>query len=427
MDDRIVSDCPMAGEHRRNGRPGGTVPARDRLQRQESGRNHRRGPSGHVPALLLAGSCLYGCAGNPQQPGEPALMDGAAAAIDQIAPSTAPQPPERVFPSDATLPGSGGSAKDVVVDKDDVRASQACDQTPPDDEKRVDHTRRRLEELSCTTAAWIDGWFGDDYHIGTARRAAGRLQLSHDWSQYEGNKTRVRLNVRADFPNINEGLSGFFGRDDSDAFLRDRSERFGLRSQFPSLEGDNAWLAGLGYSLPGNRNYRSDLRIGVRGIGPPQLFLQNRIGYIPWSDDDHLLYLRATPFWNTDDGFGFTTGFDLSKVLSDTRLLRWNNVATITEETDSNVDWHSGLIHYQALRKRRAFAYEGFIRGSTEAEVSLREYGVQALFRHPLLNGRLWGEWSLGYSWPKEDPAEEREGSLGLGFGLELPFGERYD
>jgi hypothetical protein len=378
-------------------------------------------------ALLLASSGLAACAANPQKPAEtPDPLAAAVATIDKIAPATAPQPPERVFRSDPVLPGSGGTAPDVVVDKGEVKPNTACDQEPPQDEVRVDLTRRRLEEMTCATAMWIDGLFGDEYHVGAARQTNGRLQLSHDWSEFYGHKTRVRLNVRAEFPNIKHGLSGFFGRDDSDAFLRDRTERFGLRSQFPSLEGDDAWLAGLGYSLPGSRNFRSDFRVGVRGLASPMLFVQNRVGYIPWSNDEHLLYLRATPFWNTDDGFGLTSGFDFSKVLSDTRLLRWANVATITEESEG-VDWYSALIHYKALAKRRAVAYEGFVRGSTDAEVAVREYGVQTILRHPIMHERLWGEWVLGYTFPRELRSQDREGSFGIGFGLELPFGERYD
>lgn len=378
-------------------------------------------------ALLLAGCCLGGCASTGSKPAEsPDPLGGATATIDKIAPATAPAPPDRVFTKDPQLPGSGGTAPDVVVQKSETKPSEACDQQSPDGEVRVDRARRRLEEMTCSTAMWIDGLFGDEYHVGSARSVNGRLQVSHDWSEYYGHKTRVRFNVRADLPNIKNGLSGFFGRDDSEAFLRDRSERFGLRSQFPSLEGDDAWLAGLGYSLPGNKNFRSEFRVGVRGLGSPMLFVQNRFGYIPWSDDEHLLYLRATPFWNTDDGFGFTSGFDWSKVISDTRLLRWNNVTTITQESEG-VDWRSGLVHYHSLQKRRAIAYEAFIRGSTEAEVPLQEYGVQTILRHPIMHARLWGEWVLGYTFPRERKIEDREGSWGIGFGLELPFGERYD
>ena len=412
--------------------PWAAVIAVDQLQNPGKGSMSTvRGPYGqsrlHPVALLLASCGLAACAGNPQKPAGPSdPLDAATATIDKIAPATAPVPPDRVFSSDPVLPGSGGTAPDVVVAKDEVKPSNACDQEPPQDEVRVDQARRRLEELTCTTAMWIDGLFGDEYHVGAARQAYGRLQVSHDWSEFYGNKTRVRFNVRADFPNIKNGLSGFVGRDDSDAFLRDRGERFGLRSQFPSLEGDDAWLAGLGYSLPGNRNFRSDFRVGVRGLASPMLFVQNRIGYIPWSNDEHLLYLRATPFWNTDDGFGFTSGFDLSKVLSDTRLLRWSNVATITQESEG-VDWYSGLIHYKSLEKRRAVAVETFIRGSTQAEVPLQEYGVQTVLRHPIMHARLWGEWVLGYTFPRELRSQDREGSLGIGFGLELPFGERYD
>lgn len=361
-----------------------------------------------VVAVIVACLWLVGCASTGKHP-----------ASDQE-PTSPPAPFKRVYTSDPEAPA-------MAVEKDTgVSAVGSCAQAVPSGEVTVDRSRRHLEQMSCTTALWIDGLFGSDDHVGKARKTYGRLEVAYYSSDFYGNKTRVRLDVRADFPNISKNLSGFFGREDNDAFLRDRGERFGLRAQFPTVDGDDAWLAGLGYSLPGSENVRSDFRVGVRGFAHPMLFVQNRIGYIPWSDDDQLLYLRATPFWNTDDGFGFTTGFDFSHVLSKSRLLRWSNVATITQESEG-VDWRSSLIHYHALRKRRAIAYQTFIRGATEAEVPLREYGLQTVFRHPLLHQRLWGEWVLAYTWPKDERGQEREGSWGLGFGVELPFGERYD
>lgn len=337
--------------------------------------------------------------------------------------------PERVYRTDVQKQVEiGEPVQTLVVSKRASEESAAawCDQLGQSHDLTLDHARRKLEEMACTTVLWFDGLFGDLYHVDVARAAYGRLEVSNFYSEYFGYRTRVRLDVRGDFPNISRHLSGFFGVDDDEAFVRDRNERFALRSRFPQMRENDRWMAGLGYSLPGSRTFRSDFRVGIRGLAHTRLFVQNRFGYIPWSDDDNLVYLRLTPFWNTADGFGVTTGADVSHVLDDTRLLRWANVATFSQETEG-LDWRSALIHYRAMGERRGLAYEAFIRGETDAEVPLAEYGLQLIFRHPMMDQRLWGQWVLGYTWPKIRIEDEREAAFGAGFGIELPFGQKYD
>jgi hypothetical protein len=52
---------------------------------------------------------------------------------------------------------------------------------------------------------------------------------------------------------------------------------------------------------------------------------------------------------------------------------------------------------------------------------------VRAVYRHPFFDARLFGEFALGYSWPRTDPAVERKGSFGVGVNVQLPFGPRPD
>jgi hypothetical protein len=340
-----------------------------------------------------------------------------------------PAPTDRVYRSDVEQQTRiGEPVKTVVVNKQlsEERAGALCAQLQPRGEPTLDRTRRVLEQIACTTALWLDGMFGDLYHVDSARAAYGRIESSYFYSGYYGHRTRLRVDMRADFPNISRRLTGFFGRDDDEAFVRDRSERFALRSQFPEIEDQDEWLAGLGYSLPGNQSFRSDFRIGLRGLRHPRLFVQNRVGYIAFADNNDLLYLRTTPFWNTEDGFGITSGVDVSHVINDTRLLRWANVATLSQDTEG-LDWRSSVIHYQALQERRGIAYEAFIRGATGAAVDAEEYGTRVVFRHPMFGRRLYGQWVAGYTWPKTERGESREGTYGAGLGLELPFGEKYD
>ena len=297
-----------------------------------------------------------------------------------------------------------------------------CRGTAPDDEQMIDETRRRLHETLCGASLWFDGLFGERRNIEAARGARGRVETSVTHSEFFGTKFRTRLDVRVDLPNLEERAELFFGRDDDDSFVRDRTEGFALRSQFPQLDDDDEWLAGLGYRLPGNRNFRSDFRVGVRNLRTPRAFVRNRIRYNAYSTSRSVVHFRLTPFWNTLDGFGVSPGFDYSYVLSPTRLLRWGNAGTVSEKTEG-LDWRSALILYQGLPQGRGVALEGFVRGSTDDPGELVEYGSRLIFRQPLAKNRLTAELVSGYSFPKIDPDESRDGSFLVGLGLEMPFG----
>ena len=93
----------------------------------------------------------------------------------------------------------------------------------------------------------IDGLFGErnEIAIASARGTSGRLEISGLYSEYEGNKFRVRGNVRFDFPNFAKRWNAFIGRDDQDDFIRDRSEGLALRSQFLDFADENRWPAPL--------------------------------------------------------------------------------------------------------------------------------------------------------------------------------------
>jgi hypothetical protein len=301
-----------------------------------------------------------------------------------------------------------------------------CAQWRADEEPALDMARRQLQQTVCGAALWFDGLFGDHQHVKAARGAYGRLDLNVFHSEFYGTDARVRFNARADLPNLENRLSVFVGRDEEDSFVRDRSEGFALRSRFPRFDDRDETIAGLGYSLPSSERFQTDVRAGVRlrGVRVPKLFAQTRIGFNAYSDERNLVHLRTTPFINSEDGLGVTSSLDYTHVLDDTHLLRWGTIGTVSQNTDG-LDWRSALILYQALRKKRALAYEAFVRGETELPVPLKEFGLQTVYRQPLAKERLFGELIVAYTFPKEEPGEPRDGAFGVGFGLELPFGNR--
>ena len=313
----------------------------------------------------------------------------------------------------------------VPADKSEVPLDQhPCLGFKPEHEAVIDLTRRQLHQTLCGASLWFDGLFGEHDHVDAARSARGRLETSFTYSDFYGNKFRTRLDVRVDLPNLENRLSAFIGRDEENAYVQDRSEGFALRSQFPSINDDDEWLAGLGYSLPRNERFSSDFRVGVRSLRDPRLFVRTRLRYNLYADQNDLVHLRLTPFWNTRDQFGITPGVDYSRVLNPRRLFRFSNLGTITEKSRS-FGWRSALIVYQALEEGRGVALESFIRGATRSEVSITEYGSRLIFRQPLFSQKLFLELVGGYTFPKQYRTESREGSSLLAIGLELPFGRK--
>ncbi len=299
---------------------------------------------------------------------------------------------------------------------------QPCDQIYASDYWLLDSTRATLEETLCKTALWLDGVTGEEGNVLAARRSRGRAELSYYHSEFGGADVRVRLKVRVELPVLKERLSAFIGLDDDEEFVQGRSEGFALRSEFPSLGDDDDWLAGLGYSFPGSQNFRSEFRVGARGITDTEVFIQNRFQYLPYADHNDVLTLREILFWTNEEGFGATTGIDWMHVLHDDLLARWDNVGTVSQER-LGLDWRSAALLYMQTGDNRGVAIQAFIRGETRHPVPVREYGLRVIHRLPLLGERLFLELITGYTWPQIDPAEEREGSFGFGAGLELPFG----
>jgi hypothetical protein len=290
------------------------------------------------------------------------------------------------------------------------------------DEAMVDTAQRKLFELLCGASLWFDGLFGERRNLSAAQGASGRVEISYLNSEYDGSKFRLRGSIRVDFPNLEKRVHAFLGRDDEDEFIQDRTEGLALRSQFIPVETDEKWLAGLGYGLPGSYKQRSDFRVGGKLGSEPEIFLQgrHRRNWVPGIND--IWHFRETVFWTNREGFGSTTSLDWDHIFRRHLLLRWASIGTYSEETEG-FEWRSAMLFYQDLEGDRAIAYETFLRGWTEGEVPIREYGARAIYRQTIFNRPwLWTEVVLGYSWPREYLIEDRDGSLTFGLGVEIRF-----
>jgi hypothetical protein len=340
-------------------------------------------------ALLLSAAAATGCAGRHK----PATVPSA--------PSEAPPP--------ASAVAEGPSLREL------------CREGAPVEEDLLDTSHRMLAETFCGATLWFDGLFGRP-DVENARAVSGRVELSTVYTEADGVKPRVRLRLKYDLPNLDRRINLFLGRDDRDDFVQGRQEGFAIRSSVFGVETQDRWLAGLGYSPPGRWRERLDFRVGARLSSAPEVFVQSRLRRNVFLGDRSVWRLRETVFYENRDGFGSTSSADFDHVLRRTLLFHWGTVGTVSEATDG-LDWRSATVLYQNLGSRSALAYELFLRGSTGDEVGIREYGARGIYRRPLNREWLYGELIGGYTWPRESLDEPREGSVLVGFGVELLFG----
>lgn len=343
-------------------------------------------------------------------------------------------PPDGLEPPPVEAPPTGKESPAAAQPGAEDAPTEEVAPRPPEDphpcelrralgDKAMDHTRRLLTETLCRAALWFDGLFGAEEHPGAARNAHGRAELSVLHSGYEGTKLGGRLNARVELPNLQERLNAFVGRDDEEEFVTDRREGAALRSQVREFERNERWLAGFGYSLPGEYRQRFDFRVGTRLSSTPKVFVQGRWRRNIQVGENSLWHLRQTVFWTNRDGFGTTSVAEYDRVLSPTLLFRVAGAGTVSERGEG-LDWRSTALLFHSLAGPHAVAVECFARGETGAAVPLREYGGRVMYRRTLGQREwLFGEVFGGYSWPRRFLTEKREGSLAVGVGAEILFG----
>jgi hypothetical protein len=302
--------------------------------------------------------------------------------------------------------------------------AQPC--RPPDSRmlRFIDEVQRQIYRTMCGAALWFDGVFGEQQHPAAAQQTSGRVEFSGAYSEYDGAKFRTLLDVRLRIPNMENRLEAFLGRDNDQDFVEGRQEGLALRPLFLSIEGEDRWVAGLGYGLPGNYKQRTDVRLGVRGgLRTPETFAQARFRRNFFVGENNLLHFREIAFWTNREGFGATTVLDFDHIVTPQNMWRWANTATNSQDTHAWW-WRSAFLWYENLGERRAIAYETYVRGETQAEVPLQEYGARTIYRHGFPSRKwLYSEVVLGYSWPRFELEETRRGSAAIALGLEPLFG----
>lgn len=326
-------------------------------------------------------------------------------------------------PAPEAAPGSPEAEVAVIVPGPELGAEFKCSEPGSDDNAWIDKVQRGLYKGVCGTAFWFDGLFGNPRFDQDSDQTFGRLGLFENYDRRDAFDTRIRLRARVQLPAMKERLRLTLGRGEEQAVLEERpaDSTSPLPTTFQDVK-DDAWLLGLGYSKQSGFEQGFDFGIGIRLNTPVDPYVKGTYRRNFVFNEDTMLRFRETPFWRDSRGFGATTQVALDHLATDTVLLRWNNNATIAEDTDG-VEWGTGFTAYQSLKQRRAISYSALLRIETAADVPIQNYGFEARYRQSVFRKWLFMELSTSLTWPREDLTEEREINPGVGLGFEMYFG----
>ena len=301
--------------------------------------------------------------------------------------------------------------------------SAPCYNPREEHEALIDRVHRGMYGKVCGASLWFDSLFGNPRFDQDSDETYGRIGISEDYDRVDGSDPSFRFRARFALPNMKNRLRVTLNRDDVRRSENDRPDNpeNPLPDKFRRVD-DDAWLLGLGYSRQSGLENGFDFGVGIRIRAPVDPFVKGTYRHNLLFGDDTALRFRETPFWQKSRGYGAITQVTLDHLLRPTLLLRWNNEATVAQDTEG-VLWGTSASAYQDLRGRSAVSISTFLRGETGAEVAIQNYGVETRYRRQIFREWLFLALSANVTWPRYTVEDKRMTNPGAGVGFEMYFG----
>lgn len=287
----------------------------------------------------------------------------------------------------------------------------------------IDRLQSGLHRITCSSAWWFDGLFGNRRYDEEYRATHGTAYVGEAWSQRDGFDSILRFKARFYLPQINKRFNAFIGRSEADDIVQEATpEQYSLPAQFSGRDDDSVFL-GLGYNERMTKRGSFDADAGVRVRFPLDPYVKGSYRFSRPVGENTLFRFRETIFWQKSEEFGTTALIEWDRILGPDYVLRWTTSGTYSEVSEG-LRWYSNVRLYHLLSKERAFAYEIAANGSTDAPAPLTDYGAAVIYRQ-----RMWRDWLLlelrtGIDWPRYSPFEQRTSNLNGSLVLELRFGD---
>jgi hypothetical protein len=287
----------------------------------------------------------------------------------------------------------------------------------------LDRTQQAVYGVTSGAARRIDSFFGAADVEEQATVSRGRLSAGGRWDEREGLRRRARLKARVALPAINERTSLIFGRGEADELVDGSGDDSidSLPTRFNDFENDD-WLLGIGYTRDAKLKRGWSFGTGVKLSTPLEPFVRATYRWNKSFSDDWLWLVEPRVFVQSQRGAGLSLRNTIDHAMNEDWLLRFLSIAVVEEDAEG-VAWTNKVIAYQNLANNSAMSYAVYNTGETDAEVPVRDYGIELRYRRKILREWLFIEYLAYLSWPREFLIEERKPIVGVGIEFEMQFG----
>jgi hypothetical protein len=323
-------------------------------------------------------------------------------------------------PADPELPDAGTAAgADPPLRQG--RPTDPCQVRTVGHEPRLEKYRREIFETVCEAAARFDSFFGNRRFDEEARRTRGRAGIRLIWDEDGGAEVDGTLDVKIDFPNLDNRLNAFLGRQDRDTFVTGTEDDLSFLPTFFEREGGQEWLVGLGYRPVSSERSSLDFDIGADVDSSFDPFVRSRYRHYWLIGDENLLRARQTVYYSEEKRLGSASRLDFERPFGTRTLARWTGEAVFDEKTEG-ADWITGITLFHGFTPNRAISWFVGVNGETGRDVPIEDFGTRLIVRQRMFRPWFFGELITGLTWPRESLAVQREAAFHVGFGFEIHF-----
>ena len=189
---------------------------------------------------------------------------------------------------------------------------------------------------------------------------------------------------------------------------------------------DAEWLVGIGYRNPDQRENGFDFSAGAKlssGLNPYAKVAYRHV-YVP--NAKNLWKSTQTLFWRRDEGYGVSSSLDYIHLLNDRNILTWDAGVKLTDETDQ-LEWITSTTWHHSFTNRKGVSTRAYVRGESEKEVAIPEFGVTFTHVRPFLRPWLSVELGVDFRWEREFPNDTYKSATRVGIQFEMLLGDFYD
>lgn len=264
----------------------------------------------------------------------------------------------------------------------------------------------------------VDRFLNDPRAVEDA--PASRIKVSPTFAVREakGLDVGIRVNGKLRLPRVADRLELIFDSEYDDTEV-DNEVR---REQRAQLTGDQDGAAALRYYLQETLNFKASIDAGLKFKPEPVPRLSLRLrGYHRF--DELTARMGQTFFWETQDGFGTRSQFDLEQQTPQVDLRRLTTGLLWSENSDG-VQASEYLSYFRFLTRRRVLGGRIGLGGHLEPHAQADNYTARLVYRQRVHRDWLFLEIEPGLDWPRD---RDFETTPFVNVKLDIIFGDWED